>query len=112
MSITKELQELFEERRTIVINETKVEFNNLLREKMKIAAKKGVRKGNFHFEKSHNYCVLKNILEKTDNTTDYGVYKDYDICKWLLKHTLKEQKDLTGIKIHVEEIPLEVYFSW
>ena len=113
MSITKELQKLFEERRTFIINETKNDFNNLLREEMKIAAKKGVRKGIFYFVKSQNDFLLKNILEKTETiNTDYGFYKDYDICKWLLNHTLKEQKDLTEIKIHVEEIPVKVSFSW
>ena len=113
MTITKELHELFEERRTFIINETKNEFNNLLREEMKVAAKKGVRQGYFYFENSDNNYLLKNILNttKTDNT-DYDIYKYYDICKWLLNITLKEQKDLTGIKIHVEEIPVKVCFSW
>jgi hypothetical protein len=114
MSITKELHKLFEEKRTVIINDSKSEFNNLLREEMKVAAKKGVRKGNFYFENSGNFCLLKNILNTTDKitNTDYDVYKDYDVCKWLLNNTLNEQKDLTGIKIDVEKIPLKVYFSW
>jgi len=108
MSITKELQELFEEKRTFIINETKNEFNNLLREEMKVAAKKGLRKGDFYFEKSGNFYLLKNILNTTNKTTN----TDYDVCEWLLNNTLKEQKDLNEIKIRITEIPVYIYFSW
>ena len=107
MSITKELQELFEERKTFIINEAKNKFNNLLREEMTIVAKKGVQQGYFYFE-NIDYYLLKNILDTTKKT----VNRYYDICIWLLNITLKEQEDLTGIKVHVEEIPIKVYFSW
>lgn len=98
ISITKELHELFEAKKTFIINEVKNAFNNSLREEMKIVAKKGVRKGNFYFDYSDCY-ILKNIL-KTDK-----------LCKWLINHTLKEQKDLAGIKIDDDD-RYTVYFSW
>ena len=58
-SITKELQQLFDKRKTYIVNEAKSEFNKLLREKMKFTAHIGLREGKFNDFSSYNFELFK-----------------------------------------------------
>lgn len=108
-SITKELHELFEKRKTYIVHEAKSEFNKFLREKMKSTAEMGLRKGKFYIDYSNDiFLLLKNVLGKDER---YSYNKDYDICEWLLNHTLKEQTDFNGIKIYLDDLR-NIHFSW
>jgi hypothetical protein len=107
-SITKELQQLFDKRKTYIVNEAKSEFNKLLREKMKFTAHIGLREGKFNDFSSYNFLLLKNLLKSDER---YSFNKDYDVCEWLLNQTLKEQTDFNGIKMNLDD-QCNIYFSW
>ena len=108
-SITNELHELFDKRKTYIVNEAKSEFNKLLREKMKFTAKMGLQKGKFYYSSDY-FLLLKNLFKKDERYSEYD-YSDYGIYKWLLNHTLKEQTDFNGIEIYLDDL-CNIHFSW
>jgi hypothetical protein len=89
LSITHSLNNILEENKIIIINNCKNNFNNKLREEMKLVAAQGKSKGKFSY---YSYDTILRILD----------IDKCDLCKWLIDKTLEEQEDLKGIDIYLD----------
>lgn len=99
-SITKSLNNIIEENKILIINKAKTDFSNIMREKMKFVACKGLSKGEFDFEE---YQLLKRVLNINDTKKVY---------KWLIDKILEEQEDLQGINIYPDPHFDRIIFKW
>jgi hypothetical protein len=101
-SITQSLNNIIEENKILIINKAKTDFSNIMREKMKLVAGKGLSKGEFDFE-FKEYQLLKRVLNINDTKKVY---------KWLIDKILEEQEDLKGINIYLNPHFDRIIFTW
>lgn len=99
-SITHSLNDILEENKILIINKTKDEFNNELREAMKSVASKGGSKGEYSYFGNQD---LARVL---------GIKDSRDLSKWLLDKIIKENEDLVGINFDIHIIYNKIVFNW
>ncbi len=100
LSITHSLKNILEENKILIINKTKSDFINGLREEMKLVAGKGLSDGEFFFYSGN---LLARILD---------LNKTRDLYKWLIYKSLEEQEDLEGTNIYLDPTFDRIRFKW